>query len=79
MRIWPGSKARRLGNRRSEEGLRALAAIVCPFGYTGMPVRVHGCLHFKSGHTALDEETLLGNRAWVETGAYSGRVDDAIS
>jgi dimethylargininase len=28
---------------------------------------VTGCLHLKSAVTALDEHTLLGNRAWFES------------
>ena len=37
-----------------------------------MPVRVTGCLHLKSGCCALDDETVLVNRACVDAGAFAG-------
>ena len=42
-----------------------------------VPVRLDGCLHLKSACSALDGETLLVNRAWLEGGALSGlRLED---
>jgi dimethylargininase len=61
-----------LSSRTSEAGMRGLEAVVRPFGYAVVPVRVHGCLHLKSGCVALDEETLLVNPAWVDTEALFG-------
>jgi dimethylargininase len=60
------------GGRTREAGLRALDAIVRPLGYAVVPVRVVGCLHLKSACCALDGETLLVNRAWLEPGALCG-------
>jgi dimethylargininase len=61
-----------LSARTSEAGLRGLEAVVRPFGYAVVPVRVHGCLHLKSACAALDGETLLVNPAWLETAALAG-------
>jgi dimethylargininase len=61
-----------LSARTSEAGLRALEGIVRPFGYAVVPVRVSGCLHLKSAACAATEETILVNRAWVDTAAFSG-------
>jgi dimethylargininase len=60
------------GGRTREVGYRALDEIVRPLGYTVVPVRLDGCLHLKSACSALDGETLLVNRAWLEGGALSG-------
>jgi dimethylargininase len=37
-----------------------------------VPVRLGGCLHLKSACCALDAETLLVNRGWLDMGAFSG-------
>lgn len=58
--------------RTGEAGLRALAEVVRPFGYTVVPVRVTGCLHLKTAACAMDPETVLVNRAWAEVAAISG-------
>jgi len=60
------------GGRTSEAGFRALATIVRPLGYAVVPVRLGNCLHLKSACSALDEGTVLVNRAWLEPGALSG-------
>jgi dimethylargininase len=64
-----------LSTRTGEAGLRALGDIVRPFGYTVVGVRVTGCLHLKTACTALDDQTLLVNRAWVDADSLlSGSV-----
>ncbi|HZW32817.1 MAG TPA: hypothetical protein VFF52_19035 [Isosphaeraceae bacterium] len=60
------------GGRTGTAGLTALDALVRPLGYTVIPVRLVGCLHLKSACCALDDETLLVNRALLEAGAFSG-------
>jgi dimethylargininase len=57
------------GGRTDAAGLLALGEAVRPLGYRVVPVAVTGCLHFKTGCCALDEETLLINRAWVDAGS----------
>jgi len=58
-------------SRTGEAGLQALIDIVNPFGYTVIPVRVTGCLHLKSACCALDTESVLVNRAWVDAEAMA--------
>lgn len=61
-----------LGGRTSEAGLRALADVTLLLGYSVRPVRLGACLHLKSACCALDEETLLVNRAWLESSTLAG-------
>jgi dimethylargininase len=61
-----------LSGRTTATGLRALSDIVGRLGYTVVPVPVTGCLHLKSAACAVDEETVLLNRAWVDTGSFAG-------
>jgi dimethylargininase len=58
--------------RTNEDGVRALAGITRPFGYGVVPVRMRGCLHLKSGCTALPDGRLLLNRAWIEVQDLAG-------
>jgi dimethylargininase len=60
-----------LSKRSNSEGLRQLASIVVPHGYEVIPVKVTGCLHLKSAVTLLDGETLLANRTWFDSSAFS--------
>jgi dimethylargininase len=60
------------GGRTREAGLKALDTILQPLGYLVVPVRLDGCLHLKSACSAIDAETLLVNRTWLEVGALSG-------
>ena len=55
--------------RRAGEGWRRSSR---PLGYAVVPVRVDGCLHLKSACCALDDETVLVNRAWVDAEAFAG-------
>lgn len=58
------------GSRTDAAGLKALEAVVAPFGYTIVPVTVTGCLHLKTGVTALDAETVLINPEWVDAECF---------
>jgi dimethylargininase len=53
-------------SRTNAAGIAALAAILKPCGYRVVPVEVRGALHLKTACTALDEETLLVNPAWID-------------
>jgi dimethylargininase len=55
-----------LSPRTNKQGIQAFSAIVEPLGYQVIPVTVHGCLHLKTGCTALDGETVLINPEWVD-------------
>ena len=50
---------------------RLLGKIIEPFGYEVVPVKVTGCLHLKTGCTALDANTILINSAWVDILPFS--------
>ncbi len=58
--------------RTNREGIQALADIVRLFGYDVVPVRVHGCLHLKTGITALDDATFICHAKWFDTEPFSG-------
>ncbi len=61
-----------LSTRTNKAGLQALAEIVRSYGYRVHGVHVSGCLHLKTGCTALDETTVLINPAWVDAAAFDG-------
>ena len=56
--------------RTNLQGIQALRSIVSPFGYTVISVKVTGCLHLKTGVTALDDTTVLINSKWVDAKAF---------
>ena len=58
-----------VSSRTNRAGAEALATIVRRHGYQVIPVPVHGCLHLKTACTALPDETLLLNPAWLDTEA----------
>ena len=53
--------------RTNSRGIKALKGIIEPFGYETIAVKVRGCLHLKTGCTALDKETVLINPGWVDS------------
>lgn len=57
--------------RTNVAGIAALARSVGYFGYQVRPIEVTACLHLKSAVTALDEETVLLNPAWIDRGALA--------
>lgn len=58
--------------RTNSEGIKALKNIIEPLGYEIIPVRVTGCLHLKTGCTALDDKTILINPGWVDSKSFHG-------
>lgn len=61
-----------LSPRTNQEAIDALAAILKPYEYEVIGVKVHGCLHLKTCCTALDNQTLLINKEWVDTKDFQG-------
>ena len=59
-------------SRTNKEGIQALEAIIKPLGYEVIAVKVTGCLHLKTGVTALDDQTVFINPAWVDAKAFQG-------
>jgi dimethylargininase len=61
-----------ISRRTNNEGIRQLTAIAARMGYEVTPVPVTGCLHLKSACTYLGENTLLGNRLWIDAAPFAG-------
>ncbi|MBI1279448.1 MAG: dimethylargininase [Anaerolineaceae bacterium] len=61
-----------LSTRTNEAGIEALRILTAPYGYTVTQIALHDCLHLKSACTALDDHTILLNRAWVDTSSFEG-------
>lgn len=64
-RIFVGRSA-----RTNPEGIALLADLTKRFGYSVSGVRMTGCLHLKSGCTALPDGRILINRAWIEAADF---------
>jgi dimethylargininase len=58
--------------RTNAAGIESLAAIARPLGYDVRPVGMHGCLHLKSGCTALPDERLIVNPEWIDVNDLTG-------
>ena len=58
--------------RTNDAALTQMRHILEPFGYTVTAVEVRGCLHLKSAVTALADEVLLVNPAWIDRAVFDG-------
>ena len=61
-----------LSGRTNAAGIAQLRCSVRPLGYEVREVDVHGCLHLKSALTAISDDVLLANRAWIPTAELGG-------
>ncbi|MBA3868789.1 MAG: dimethylargininase [Anaerolineae bacterium] len=61
-----------LSTRTNAAGIEALRTLTAPYGYTVTAVTLQDCLHLKSACTALDDQTILLNRAWVDNSLFDG-------
>lgn len=59
-----------LSPRTNHEGVATLRSLVAPHGYEVLTVELRGCLHLKSGCTAIDDETILANPEWIDAVAF---------
>jgi dimethylargininase len=57
--------------RSNAAGIAQLRAILAVHGYTVTGVPTRGCLHLKSAVTALADDTVLLQPAWVDRGAFA--------
>lgn len=68
-----------LSARSNPEGIRQLAELIAPYGYSVRALPISGCLHLKSAVTLVDDETVLVQPEWIDPGEFSGyriiRVD----
>jgi dimethylargininase len=61
-----------LSPRTNAEGADALRRFAAPHGYEVLTVELRGCLHLKTGCSALDDATVLVNPEWVDVDAFDG-------
>lgn len=54
-----------MSGRTNRSGVEQLADVVAEYGYSVVPIEVHGCLHLKSAVSQAAEGILLINPAWV--------------
>ena len=59
-------------SRTNDDGIAQVRRMLAPFGYSVRAVTVRGCLHLKSAATALSENQLLINPAWVSREDFPG-------
>ena len=55
--------------RTNASAATQIRRLLGPFGYTIVETEVRGCLHLKSAVTALDDDRLLVNPAWIDAAA----------
>jgi len=60
--------------RTNDDGIAQLRAAVAPHGYRVTPVTVTACLHLKSAATALGDDAVLCNPAWVDPALFAPYV-----
>lgn len=60
-------------SRTNDDGIAAVADVVRRFGYSVTAVDVPGALHLKTAATAIADDLLLINPAWVDAAALGGR------
>jgi len=58
-----------ISDRTNAAGITQLRCSLRPLGYEVREIEIHGCLHLKSAMTALSDDLLLVNRAWIPTAA----------
>jgi dimethylargininase len=56
--------------RSNAEGIAQLQQVVGEFDYRVQPVPIRGCLHLKSAVTAVRDDTLLLQSAWVDAALF---------
>lgn len=60
-----------LGGRTNRQGVEQLRDAIAPLGRTVVPVDVTGCLHLKSGATALPDGTVVAVTSWLDTSSFT--------
>ena len=59
--------------RSNPEGVEQLKSLLAPFDYEVVPLAFEGCLHLKSAVTALSDDVLLLNPAWLSAAGFGSR------
>lgn len=58
--------------RTNAIGIAQLAHVLTPCGYSVETVELKGCMHLKSGCTALSDTAILANPEWIDTAQFDG-------
>jgi dimethylargininase len=58
-------------SRTNDAGIDDVRRTLASFGYDLTPIEVHGCLHLKSAATAVGDNLLLINPAWLPREPFS--------
>jgi dimethylargininase len=61
-----------VSRRTNRPGIAQLADLIGAFGYSVVPVPVHGCLHLKTACCSLGGQTVLANRELFDSEAFAG-------
>ena len=61
-----------LSPRTNAAGIAQLGEALQAFGYTVEPVELRGCMHLKSGCSALADGVILAHRPWIDERAFAG-------
>ena len=61
-----------LSTRTNDHAAVQMARVLQPHGYKVREVVVHDCLHLKSAVTALSDDLLLVNPAWIDRATFDG-------
>ncbi len=66
-----------ISTRTNREGAAQLRRLLAPHGYAVQEVTVRGCLHLKSAVTAVSDDAIVANPAWLPADAFDGfeRID----
>jgi dimethylargininase len=66
-----------LGGRTNEDGVAQLRRIASPHGYEVVAVSPRDCLHLKSAVTAVSDDAVILNPAWVDASVFAAyeRID----
>ena len=67
-----------LSPRTNAAGADSLRRLVAPHGYEVVTVVPRGCLHLKTGCSAIDDEAVLVNPEWVDASVFRGREVVAV-
>lgn len=60
-----------LGGRTDTAGVEQLRELLAPLGRTVVAVPVTGCLHLRTGATALPDGTVLAVSSWLDTAVFA--------
>jgi dimethylargininase len=58
--------------RTNAAAIEQMRTLLAPFGYVVCDVEVRGCLHLKSAVTAVADDLLLANPAWLDKRPFPG-------